>query len=367
LKKLMNDNLGLKDWDMSSSTALYNSCQAIYKKYGTTLGLCVEMMTMRAGMKQAEYFIYGSDEPEEDKEPDDPEDPHHFALNFEYYTHFTSPIRRYPDVMVHRVLCSLLEGRLEPVEGLENFEEEEEEEEEEDEAKEAKPKKPKGPVYFQSRELAKEQVGTCNSKKTASRRCQEQLDRAVFCIYLRSLKAWFYTVGTVLAFHRTNKEGGDTVTVYCAQLGRESKARLCKAHEEELEGSIELFTEGVQDELMLPHDWNWKGRGAVELIWKAKSAGGDEGDAEEEQAEDDTPKKVQALKTLSCVPIVIIPTNTVPIDYAVYFVSPFHPKFEEVKATISADEERGFDWTEVDEEGVDVLFDEDDNAAPAMD
>ena len=36
----------------------------------------------------------------------------HFGLGAEYYCHFTSPIRRYPDLMVHRVLSALLEGAL---------------------------------------------------------------------------------------------------------------------------------------------------------------------------------------------------------------------------------------------------------------
>ena len=54
----------------------------------------VETVALRAMMK-ARYSIHNIG---------------HYGLMFPYYTHFTSPIRRYPDTMVHRLLTKYAEG-----------------------------------------------------------------------------------------------------------------------------------------------------------------------------------------------------------------------------------------------------------------
>ncbi|HQV60695.1 MAG TPA: ribonuclease R [Chitinophagaceae bacterium] len=43
----------------------------------------------------------------------------HYGLGFEHYCHFTSPIRRYPDVLVHRILFDVLNNKIQPDKKLE--------------------------------------------------------------------------------------------------------------------------------------------------------------------------------------------------------------------------------------------------------
>lgn len=54
----------------------------------------IQLVALRA-MQKAKYSVHNIG---------------HFGLAFDYYTHFTSPIRRYPDTMVHRLLTEYAKG-----------------------------------------------------------------------------------------------------------------------------------------------------------------------------------------------------------------------------------------------------------------
>ena len=79
---------GTKGAISKSLNALMDGCQ------GKKEQKLIETVALRAMMK-AKYSTHNIG---------------HYGLAFEYYTHFTSPIRRYPDTMVHRLLTKYQDG-----------------------------------------------------------------------------------------------------------------------------------------------------------------------------------------------------------------------------------------------------------------
>ncbi|XP_030259119.1 DIS3-like exonuclease 2 isoform X2 [Sparus aurata] len=138
------DQLGI-NIDLSSAGALHKSLNTTLgdDEYTTARKEVLTHMCSRP-MQMALYFCSGV---RKDKQLFK-----HYALNVPLYTHFTSPIRRYADIIVHRLLAASLKC---------------------------------GPSLGLSTQEVQKQASHCNDKKTVSKRVQELSSELFFGVFVK--------------------------------------------------------------------------------------------------------------------------------------------------------------------------------------
>lgn len=94
---LQNYGITLKSTQGETGKVHPKELQKMLEKIeGSTYENLIERMTLRS-MKQAKYSVSCNG---------------HYGLACKYYCHFTSPIRRYPDLQIHRIIKDQLRGRM---------------------------------------------------------------------------------------------------------------------------------------------------------------------------------------------------------------------------------------------------------------
>jgi DIS3-like exonuclease 2 len=171
------------DIDITNSTTLQESLSRLGRECDDEVVVqCVTEMLMNP-MKPAQYMAAGEV---------DEADWQHFALNIPYYTHFTSPIRRYPDVIVHRLLQATLDDAVD---------------------------------HFPMTQQEIQAVAChCNDMRMAAKKAQERSDRVFLSLYLKR-NPISSTLGVCLGV------GEKTFTVFVPSLGMSTRVFL-QEHED---------------------------------------------------------------------------------------------------------------------------------------
>jgi len=219
---------------------------AVRRAHGDDAANLVEFLVMKC-MRPAEYLCLS-----------DSDDVSHYALSFSFYTHFTSPIRRYADIMVHRQLDWVIQ-------------------------------KQSGMAILED---TQKQCELCNEKKKLSRLCQEAFDTSFYCIYLRNLKVMQTCKAVVKAVMEKQ------LVVYVPQLGREApvfyqlndkNSRFFESHLANERNSVPKITSAQLTET-----------GQVTLTWS-----------------DGTVKSIAPFDTVD---VAVLPLESVPISFTVLVV-----------------------------------------------
>ena len=177
------------DVDISSSKRLHDSLRAIADDSRDMFDI-VQLLATKP-MQLAKYFCTGMA---------DEDSWRHYALAVPYYTHFTSPIRRYPDVVVHRLLAAAIEHETSRGERHSN-------------------EVIKAYEIF-APELCHDVADHCNERKMAAKYAQERSQHLFLCKYLQN---------NVVVSHAIARQlGQQFIVAYVPLYGIEIKIYLAK-------------------------------------------------------------------------------------------------------------------------------------------
>ena len=289
---------GLGYLDTSGSREMAESLDAIIRRNRDRvpyLDMLLPQLFMRS-MQLAQYFCTGT--LEESKW-------HHWALAFDYYTHFTSPIRRYPDIVVHRQLALSLEI-----------------EKAKKQAELGRPLTPQAQALL-SQQLYNEDTVTrfcaeSNEKKRAARICSDYSARLFQCLLL--LKHEEITDG--LVYEMDNKYIHVFVPqyafIYRIERGNIGGGRRAVYDSEHRTLTIK-WPRGAQSEQEAPKDVHDDAKSEGEMAQKdAGAAAAAASVADKEEA-----GHTQVIHIFDVVPVRIsVKKNTFPLEQEVSFVDP---------------------------------------------
>ncbi|KEP61822.1 UNVERIFIED_CONTAM: RNB family domain-containing protein, partial [Hammondia hammondi] len=314
--------LGLST-DFSSSKETQRTLENVRTTRGDCAAVAVEAL-LRKALKLALYYVHG-----------DALQPH-FALHFDEYTHFTSPIRRYADVLVHRLLACSLEWEwqnetqpsihVSSPSSPSSF------------PSSLPPSSPSSSPSFPSRSsplrqderqesaalLAfrrrveamcgdKDQLealcGQCNAKKMNAKQAQTDCDRFFLAIHLKQRRTPEATVGVVLMLQDRS------LVVFLPLLDKEQ--RITFQTEEARGQALRSVDPAIQKGVDLPVLFRKTSATELEVHWENRASG---------------ERQTQTLQTFSAAPVYVLPTDTVPADFLLTLISPFSPDYASVKA-----------------------------------
>ena len=184
--------------DLESAGSLQSSLELIEDPTKRMLST----LLLIKGMKRAEYFCSGSV---------DISNFSHYALNVPFYTHFTSPIRRYCDLVVHRLLDATLNDQSMPF----------------------------------SKHLIDETSNRCNVRKFASRDAQDASQHLFLCAFLHNIQQADWPEG-IIANAFVNSIGSRSFDVLVPMYGIGTRVWLEDSMEQGKIAGIESDLENMK-------------------------------------------------------------------------------------------------------------------------